>query len=244
MRLIKRKFIFLETKMRSIIKFIFLLSFLLSFSEAKMNNKKIEEIISEYLIENKVNNSFHINKKLRLPTCEGNINIENRFGDFKTLLIKCNGNNKWSYNVRTNLKIDRIKKNKKTNLNKGKNVYVVKLDLKRRHILRKEDIEKKNIRNLGGNNFFLNDLSIIGRELKMPLKKNQIIRERHLVKNWTIQEGQKVIIENNRNKINIMVDGIATKSAMAGEYLEVLNKSTGKTIKAWVINSKKVSIFR
>ncbi len=78
----------------------------------------------------------------------------------------------------------------------------------------------------------------------MPLKKNQIIRERHLVKNWTIQEGQKVIIENNRNKINIMVDGIATKSAMAGEYLEVLNKSTGKTIKAWVINSKKVSIFR
>ena len=123
-------------------------------------------------------------------------------------------------------------------------MYVVKLDLKKKHTLRKEDIEKKNIRNLGGNNFFLNDLSIIGRELKMPLKKNQIIRERHLVKNWTIQEGQKVIIENNRNKINIMVDGIATKSAMAGEYLEVLNKSTGKTIKAWVINSKKVSIFR
>ena len=32
--------------------------------------------------------------------------------------------------------------------------------------------------------------------LKLPLKKDQIIRERHLIKNWVIKEGQKVKIEH------------------------------------------------
>ena len=57
-------------------------------------------------------------------------------------------------------------------------------------------------------------------------------------------EGQKVIIENNISNIKILVDGIALNSAMKGEYLDVLNKSSGKTLKAWVKNNKNVSIFR
>ena len=50
--------------------------------------------------------------------------------------------------------------------------------------------------------------------------------------------------ENNKSKIQILIDGIALNSAMKGDYVEVLNKSTGKPIKAWVKNNKKVSIFR
>ena len=63
-------------------------------------------------------------------------------------------------------------------------------------------------------------------------------------KNWTIREGQKIIIENNKSKIQVLIEGIALNSAMAGDYVDVLNKSTGKPIKAWVKNNKKVSIFR
>ena len=70
------------------------------------------------------------------------------------------------------------------------------------------------------------------------------MRDRHIEKNWTILEGQKIVIENNRSKIQILIEGIALNSAMTGDYVEVLNKSTGKTINAWVKNNKKVSIFR
>ena len=93
-------------------------------------------------------------------------------------------------------------------------------------------------------NYFSNKKEVIGRKTKVTLREGQILRERHIEKNWTIQEGQKIIIENNRSKIQILIEGIALNSAMAGDYVEVLNKSTGKPVKAWVKNNKKVSIFR
>ena len=51
-------------------------------------------------------------------------------------------------------------------------------------------------------------------------------------------------VQNITSNIQILIEGIALNSAMKGEYMQVLNKSTGKKIKAWVISNKKVSIFR
>ena len=211
---------------------------------AKMNNNDIENLVKNYLRANNINQDFSINEKLRLPSCNGKIDIENKYGNYKTLLIKCLDDNKWQYNLRTNIKFLKKKMPNKEKKDTGKSVYVLKVDLKKNHILDNNNIIRKNIRNLGSNNYFLSKTELIGRKLKIPLKAGQIIRERHLIKNWTIKEGQNVIIENNRSKISIMVAGIATKSAMKGDYLDVLNKSSGKIVKAWVINSKKVSIFR
>ena len=75
--------------------------------------------------------------------------------------------------------------------------------------------------------------------MKVPLKEGQIIRERHLIKNWLIKEGQKVKIEHKVKGLLIVVDGIALKSGMKGDYLEVKNENSGKIIKGWVKNNKK-----
>ena len=91
---------------------------------------------------------------------------------------------------------------------------------------------------------FSNKNEVLGKKTKIFLREGQILRQRHIRKNWTVKEGQKIIIENNKSKIQVLIEGIALNSAMAGDYVEVLNKSTGKSIKAWVKNSKKVSIFR
>ena len=96
----------------------------------------------------------------------------------------------------------------------------------------------------GSSNYFTNKEDILGRKARVSIRKGQIIRVRHIEKDWLIKEGQKVIIENTRSNIQILVDGIALKSAMKDEYTDVLNKSTGKTVKAWVKNNKKVSVFR
>ena len=85
---------------------------------------------------------------------------------------------------------------------------------------------------------------IIGKKVKVSIREGQILRVRHIEKEWTVREGQKVIIENNSSNIQILVDGIALNSAMKGESLKVLNESSGKTVNAWVKNNKKVAIFR
>ena len=42
----------------------------------------------------------------------------------------------------------------------------------------------------------------------------------------------------------ILVDGVALNSGMKGDYLEVKNENSGKIIKGWVKNNKKITIFR
>ena len=92
--------------------------------------------------------------------------------------------------------------------------------------------------------WILSTRNLIGRKLKIPLKEEQIIRDRHLEKNWIIKEGQKVKIEHKKGNLMILVDGIALNSGMKGDYLEVKNENSGKIIKGWVKNNKKITIFR
>ena len=51
-------------------------------------------------------------------------------------------------------------------------------------------------------------------------------------------------IEHKNKNLIIIVDGIALESGMKGDYLKVKNENSGKTIKGWVKNNKKITIFR
>ena len=59
-----------------------------------------------------------------------------------------------------------------------------------------------------------------------------------------IKEGQKVKREHKNGNLLILVDGIALDSGMKGDYLKVKNENSGKIIKGWVKNNKKITIFR
>ena len=129
---------------------------------------------------------------------------------------------------------------------KNTEVSIIKVNknLKKNQIITENDIYLIKTNKKGASNYFSYKKEVLGRKTKVSLREGQILRDRHIEKNWTIQEGQKIIIENNKSKIQILIEGIALNSAMKGDYVEVLNKSTGKPIKAWVKNNKKVSIFR
>ena len=209
-----------------------------------LSNSEIKDAIKEYLNQNDILQVFSINKKLKLPSCKKNIEIKKRFETYKTLKITCPQENPWTYNIR--IKIQNVKK-KPNQKRKQKNTEVslikVNKNLKKNQIITENDIYLIKTNKKGASNYFSYKKEVIGRKIKVSLREGQILRDRHIEKNWTIQEGQKIIIENNKSKINILIEGIALNSAMQGDYVEVLNKSTGKPIKAWVKNDKKVSIF-
>ena len=210
-----------------------------------LNNSEINDAIKEYLRKNDILQSFSINKKLKLPNCKKNIEVKKRSESYKTLKIICPQDNPWTYNVR--IKIQNVKK-KPTQKRKQKNTEVriikVNKNLKKNQIITENDIYFIKTNKKGASNYFSYKEEVLGRKIKVSLREGQVLRDRHIEKNWTIKEGQKIIIENNRSKIRILIDGIALNSAMKGDYVEILNESTGKPIKAWVKNNKKVSIFR
>ena len=210
-----------------------------------LSNLEIKNAVKEYLIQNGISHNFTINKKLKLPDCKKNIEVKKKFKKYKTLEIICPQDNAWTYNVRIKVQNDKIKPSQKRKL-KNKEVSILKVNknLKKNQIITENDIYLIKTNKKGASNYFSYKKEVIGRKIKVSLREGQILRDRHIEKNWTIQEGQKIIIENNRSKIHILIEGIALNSAMKGDYVEVLNKSTGKPIKAWVKNNKKVSIFR
>ena len=210
-----------------------------------LTNLEINNAIKEYLTQNGILQNFSINKKLRLPDCKRNIEVKKRFETFKTLKIICHQESPWTYNIRIKIQNDK-KKHIQRKKQKNIEVHLIKLNknLKKNHIISENDIYIEKTNRKGASNYFSNKKEVLGRKTKVFRREGQILRERHIKKNWTIQEGQKIIIENNKSKIQILIDGIALNSAMTGDYIEVLNKSTGKPIKAWVKNNKKVSIFR
>ena len=210
-----------------------------------LSNSEINDAIKEYLKQNDVLQSFSINKKLKLPNCKKNIEVNKKFETYKTLTITCPQDNAWTYNIRVKIKNVKKKPTNKRKLNNAEvNLIKVNKNLKKNQIITENDIYFIKTNKKGASNYFSYKKDVIGRKIKVSLREGQILRDRHIEKNWTIQEGQKIIIENNKSKIQILVEGVALNSGMEGDYLEVLNKSTGKTIKAWIKNNKKVAIFR
>ena len=210
-----------------------------------LSNLEIKNAIKEYLTQNGKSENFTINKKLKLPNCKKDIEVKKKFEKYKTLEIICPQDNPWTYNVRIKFQNVKKKPSQKRKL-KNREVSIIKVNknLKKNQIITENDIYLIKTNKKGASNYFSYKKEVIGRKIKVSLREGQILRDRHIEKNWTIQEGQKIIIENNRLKIHILIEGIALNSAMKGDYVEVLNKSSGKPIKAWVKNNKKVSIFR
>ena len=232
-------------------KYFFKLSIILYLQTSSLmavyESDKILQEVNSFLILNSENENlnYNINVKKKIPPCNGNIKIKKKYNSLKTLEILCLGEKPWKYNLRTNISKNNYKKNYKKKLKKKKTGILVSTGkLKRGHIIEEEDVKIKYFTQVGSSNTFLSTKNLIGRKLKIPLKEDQIIRDRHLEKNWIIKEGQKVKIEHKKGNLMILVDGIALKSGMKGDYLEVKNENSGKIIKGWVKNNKKITIFR
>ena len=225
-----------------IIIFLFFYNTVLS---AKLEHNQIMEEVNRFLSINNESIKPNINPKILIPSCSGDIEIKKKYQNLSTLEINCTGKKPWKYNLRTKILKNNTSKKKKLKAHKKViKVFVSSKKLKRGKILKLEDLKIKKVSNIGSNNTFSNLNELIGRKLKMPLKDNQILRERHLEKNWLIKEGQKVKVEHKKGNLIIIVDGKALESGMLGDYLKVKNENSGKVIQGWVKNNKKITIFR
>ena len=231
--------------MKYFINLLFLLFFKSSSLMAVYEKNAILKEVNNFLNSEKENLEYTISDKVKIPNCYGNIKVKKKYNSLKTIEIICLGEKPWKYNLRTNISEKNYKKKYK---NKSKNkkiaVLVSSRNLKRGELIKEGDIKIKYLTHIGSSNTFISKKDLNGRKLKIPLKKDQIIRERHLIKNWVIKEGQKVKIEHKNGNLLISVDGIALDSGMKGDYLKVKNENSGKIIKGWVKNNKKITIFR
>ena len=217
----------------------------ISNSIALLNQEQILKKANLFLKNKNENLILKVNNKKKIPNCYGEVRVTDKYENLKTLEINCIGKKPWKYYLRTNISQNILKKNSSKNIKKRKIAVLVSTKrLKKGHMISSEDLKLKYLSHIGGKNTYNKLPELVGRKLKNSLNDEQIIRERHLVKNWVIQEGQKVKIEHKKGNLTILVDGVALKSGMQGDYLEVKNENSGKIVKGWVKNNEKITIFR
>ena len=95
--------------------------------------------------------------------------------------------------------------------------------MKKNQVITEKDIYYEKTNKIGASNYISDMNEVLGKKTKISLREGHILRDRHIKKNWTISEGQKIIIENNKSNIQILINGIALNSAMQGEHIQVFN---------------------
>ncbi len=231
-----------------ICKIFFLIPFSLLLASSfalsnQINGKELKNVVMKKLSENGFKSNPAINDNKIFNGCHKPFNIKPKFGNWKTVEITCEDNDKFNYVVRTNILSSNSNNISKLEFPNYKKVIALSRSMQANDKILINDItliDKKN-KNYGNGIFFLPE-KIVGRKLKNSLTAGTVLRSRHLVKEWLIDKNQTVTIENKLYGIIITAEGIAEEPGQLGDRILVRNLNSGKKIYGWIENEKKIRI--
>ena len=198
------------------------------------------------------------------PPCETTPDVNPMFGSWYTVAVSCGEGPKWRYAIRTNLK-SRPKPvpvsdfrsqslgdvepkfqslNSETLPQVADLIEVVAL---KKSVLRDETIRANDVllvavpaRNALG--AFFNPIDVVGRRVKTAISARQPVMARNLQPLYLVKDDSEVLITSSASGIRIDMLGVALENGQFGDWINVRNISSGKTIKAKVVDEKKVRV--
>ena len=214
----------------------------------KANSKNIDgvelqKMVEKWLEEKEVHSNVKILPEIKYPGCE-DILINSISNNYSLIKLTCLSPNKWSFITRNKVSKIKIKKNikvKKNKINK-KDVLVLKNNVGKGQIIKKDNIElvEKKIRNT--NNIVTNISELIGKKAKKKIIAGKVIDYRFIEKDWLMEKNTEIMIENIIGPVIINVKGIALEDADYMGKVRVKNISSGEVLTGYVENRKKVLI--
>ena len=221
-----------------IIKLFILITIFFPKNLFAVSGKEINNYIKQWLASEgiKSNPQFSPNKKL--PDCNQNISYQKHNGNFELVKVTCDKKDSWTIFVKTYAKKSRQKKLK---LSKFNQILVLNKSIEKGKYIKKNDLIF--INSLKKNVFYNKKEELIGRKLKLNLRKGQHIQPRHLFEKYSVNEGDPVVIVSKLKNAVISTSGIAQKSGNIGDVLEVKNARSGIIIKGILNKNKKINVF-
>ena len=234
-------FIFLEDRLSSkfiIIKLFILISIFLPTNLYALSGKEINDYIKKWLASEGIKSNPQFSPKKKFSNCNQDISYKKHYDSFKLIKVSCKGKNPWTIFVKTNANTSQ---QKKMILSKFNKILVLNKSIEKGNYIKKGDLvfiksQKKNV-------FYNNKKDLIGRKVKLNLRKGQYIQPRHLFGKYSVNEGDPVIIISNFKNTQVSTGGIALKSGNIGDVLEVKNVRSGKVIKGILKKNKKINVF-
>ena len=242
------------------IKFVTFINYVLLFvacksmaSQPSISGSNLSSLIVRHLNTVGVQSTPAINANRVFYGCaKADISIEKRDTSWKTIQLRCKGNDRWNYTFRNILKnakpnvllSENPKIERKQQTVKMTAVYVLSEDKSKGEKITKSDLIQSLEKNFLTREAFEKVTPALGKILKRSLKKGTILKKNHLKPDWLVYKNQKITIENSIGKIKVTMEGIALKNGVKGDRVLVRNISSNKTIEGFVNGDKKITIFR
>ena len=203
-----------------------------------LSGKEINNYIKKWLASEGIKSNPQFSPQKKLPFCNQNVTYKKHFDSFKLVKVTCDGKKPWSIFVKTNSETLQQKKLKTAKFNL---ILVLNKSVEKGNYIKENDLifiksPKKNI-------FYYNKEELIGRKTKQNLRKGQYVQPRHLLKKYSVNGGDPVIIVSKFKNTEVSTGGIALKSGNIGDILEVRNIRSGKIIKGILKKNKKINVF-
>ena len=222
-------------------------------SQPSISGSNLSSLIVKHLNTVGVQSTPAINVNRVFYGCaKADINIEKRDTSWKTIQLRCKGNDRWNYTFRNILKnakpnvllSESPKIDGKQQTVKMTAVYVLAEDKSKGEKITKSDLILSMEKNFLTREAFEKVTPALGKILKRSLKKGTILKKNHLKPDWLVYKNQRITIENSIGKIKVTMEGIALKNGVKGDRVLVRNISSNKTIEGFVNGDKKITIFR
>lgn len=172
--------------------------------------------------------------RLRLSACDNPLTFQQQNPSSNasnvTVKVSCTGNQSWS--LFASARVQRYVQ-----------VLAAAKPLERGQTLQRTDLQlvKRDL-SLTGTGFKSDFSSVVGKQLRRPMRQGDPIRASLLEAPLLVNKGDQLVIEANNGSIRVLTAGIALSHGKLGQQIRVKNTHSERTFKARVIAAGKVQV--
>ena len=221
-------------------------------ADTSLSGKSVKAAIQKTLDLNKISATPIINDKKLFPKCGDTLFVNPSQKDWKTVSVRCDGENPWKIIVRNKFNAlqsagelgstSHVRIDKKSQKFEEVRVGAIKRSIRRGDVIMPSDVIEISIPVNKATDIFPDYEDLIGRRAKTTIKALTPVFSRQLETNFMITEDMQVTIIHYGKHITVQMDGVAQENGQYGDWIEVKNSKSGRIILAKVVAEKKVTI--
>ena len=236
---------------------------------AALGGDAVNNLIIDALAAQNLTGNPAISAERVFPDCAEKLTIEPMFGSWSTVAVKCHVGVGWTIAIRTHLTtrprkvavrefaanpdilktIDgavldsRPAATSSPALQDVVDVVVLTRSLARGEVILAEDLALVPLPQNSLIGVFHNPADLVGRRVKSAVTANRPVKSYQLEVDFMVDSDSEVLIVSMGGGISVDMLGFALENGQFGDWINVENASSGKTIRAKIIGEKKVAVM-
>lgn len=209
-----------------------------------LTGAEIAVMVREAMLENGQRGAPILAEQRRYYPCETPLSITpRRAGRWDAIDVSCASPIRWSIVVRTSAEVPAV-----FGFGTGEEtdemvtVVVPLRTLRRDEVITAEKLELVEINKARASGTYSSIAPLIGRRMVQTLGAGVPVRERHMELDWSVREGDPIVIEANTGSVVISMAGIALANGQIGDFIEARNLRSQKTVRGVVKEGKKIIV--